>query len=125
MQIIWVACGGAIGASLRYVCGQYWFVGQVFPWATFLINTLGCALAGVWLALSLKYPSLNAEWRLLFMVGVLGGFTTFSSFSLEWLQLMRQGVYGLAMGYVALSVLTCLIGVSLGFILTRTSLQFF
>ena len=105
MTWLWVASGGAIGASLRYALGMYLAKpDSVFPWATWWINIGGCAFAGVFFALSQKYPSLQQEARLFFMVGILGGFTTFSSFGLETLQLLKQGQWFTALSYAVSSV---------------------
>ena len=106
MTWLLVACGGAIGASLRYGLGIFLAKPQsLFPWSTWWINLLGCALAGVFFALSQKYPNLQNEARLFFMVGVLGGFTTFSSFGLETLQLLKQGQFVIALTYALSSVI--------------------
>ncbi|WP_122899830.1 fluoride efflux transporter CrcB [Acinetobacter sp. B51(2017)] len=105
MTWLLVASGGAIGASLRYALGLYLAKpDSVFPWATWWINIGGCALAGIFFGLSQKYPSLQQEARLFFMVGILGGFTTFSSFGLETLQLCKQGQWLLAMSYALSSL---------------------
>ena len=111
MTWFWVALGGAIGASLRYGAGLVFFKSHsLFPWTTWWINILGCGLAGLFFALSQKYPTLQQEARLFFMVGCLGGFTTFSSFGLETIQLLKQGHFMLALSYVVSSVL---VGLSL------------
>lgn len=100
-----VAVGGGIGALSRYAIGLYLFkpIG-LFPWSTWWVNVFGCVLAGLFFACSQKYPVLQQEARLFFMVGVLGGFTTFSSFGLETFQLLKQGYAMLAMVYVCSSV---------------------
>lgn len=118
MLLMWVALGGAVGASARHLVGVAGesLLGPGFPWATLACNVLGSALIG-WLAVSLEHDSARAFW----MIGVLGGFTTFSSFSLQTLELARQGQVGLALAYIALSVALCLIGVALGLMLARTS----
>lgn len=105
MTWLLVACGGAIGATLRYALGVLLLKPQsIFPWSTWWINIIGCALAGVFFALSQKYPSLQNEARLFFMVGILGGFTTFSSFGLETFQLLKQGQLLIAFMYAISSV---------------------
>lgn len=89
-----VAAGGAIGACLRYSVSLLWPMQAVvgrFPWATFAVNVLGCALAGLIYAWLQRAPEQREAWRLLLMVGVMGGFTTFSAFGLETFQLIRQG----------------------------------
>ena len=116
MNWLLVAMGGALGASLRYAASLYLFKSaQHFPWATWSVNLFGCFLAGVFFALSQKYPVLQQEARLLLMVGILGGFTTFSSFGLETWQLLRQGQHGLAFGYAMSSVVLGVIFLAVGF----------
>lgn len=103
-----VAAGGAIGACLRYGVGLLLPVQAAagrFPWATCLVNLLGCALAGAFLAWWMRAPESREFWRLLLMVGVLGGFTTFSAFGVETWQLLRAGATGVAIAYVLVSVL--------------------
>lgn len=117
-----VALGGGVGAMLRYHAGRAvtTVVGPnaVFPWHTFLINVAGSLLMGVlagWLAREGGSESL----RLLLGVGVLGGFTTFSAFSLETAMLMQRGLYGMAGAYALGSVLAGVAGLFLGLSLMR------
>ncbi|RIH89715.1 putative fluoride ion transporter CrcB [Meiothermus luteus] len=100
-----VALGGAIGALLRYGLGAWVqaLSGPGFPWSTFLINITGSFFIGVVLRLSLE-GALSPEWRLLLAVGVLGGYTTFSTFSWETLALVQQGEWFKASLYVLGSV---------------------
>jgi CrcB protein len=117
-----VAIGGGVGAMLRYHAGRAVtaFAGPntVFPWGTFLINVSGSLLMGVlagWLARHDGSESL----RLLLGVGVLGGFTTFSAFSLETAMLMQRGLYGLAGFYALGSLLGGVAGLFLGLSMMR------
>ena len=120
MNWILVALGGAIGASLRYGVGLLMLpIGGGFPWATWLVNILGCVLAGCFFALSLNYPALQQEARLFLMVGILGGFTTFSSFGLETFQLLKTGHINVALIYVVSSVVVGILFLSLSFYLTK------
>lgn len=119
MSWLLVACGGAIGASLRYGIGLLFGSQQGFPWATWTINIFGCFCAGVFFALSQKYPVLQQQTRLFFMVGILGGFTTFSSFGLETFQLLKQQQLGLAFCYMASSVVCGVIMLALGYLLLQ------
>lgn len=100
-----VMLGGALGAALRYGLGTWvqGLSGPGFPWSTFLINLSGSFLIGLVLRLSLDGP-LSPEWRLFLAVGVLGGYTTFSTFSWETLTLVQQGEWAKAFLYVAGSV---------------------
>ena len=116
MNIFFVACGGAIGACLRYGLGLWLSKPQLlFPWATWSVNVLGCLLAGIFFAFTLKYPVLQQETRLFIMVGVLGGFTTFSSFGLETFQLLRNEQIIIALVYALSSLIVGVIFLAIGF----------
>jgi CrcB protein len=106
----YVAAGGALGSWLRYLVGRTWTlaIGPVaasaFPWATLTVNVAGSFAMGIlagWLA---RFGAHGEGWRLLLGVGVLGGFTTFSAFSLEFALLVERGTPGTAAAYVALSL---------------------
>ena len=84
---------------------------------------LGCFLAGVFFAFTQKYPVLQQEARLFLMVGILGGFTTFSSFGLETFQLLRHGQNGLALSYALSSLMLGVIVLALGFYLLQLVLK--
>jgi CrcB protein len=116
MQLLWVALGGAVGSVARYGVGvaAVRVFGLVFPWGTLIVNVLGGLAIGV---LSARLGPENENLRLLLGVGVLGGFTTFSTFSLETVRLMQQHPASAAL-YVAaslvLSVGACWTGLLLG-----------
>ena len=112
-----VIFGGGIGAWLRFVAGR--LVGQAaFPYATLWVNILGSFAMGLlagWLARQGGAESFDSEgWRLLLGVGVLGGFTTFSAFSLEIVTLAQRGAVGAAAAYAALSLAGGIIGLIAG-----------
>ncbi len=118
MNWLLVALGGAVGASLRYGAGVLLFKpSSGFPWTTWWVNLCGCLLAGIFFAYSQKFPVLQNEARLFLMVGILGGFTTFSSFGLETFQLLKHGQITLALGYVISSVIAGVMVLALGFYL--------
>lgn len=100
--VLLVALGGAAGSSARYLvsawCAQTAGT-QRFPLGTFVVNVLGCLLAGVLASCAGRLPWPDAGTRLLLMTGLLGGFTTFSAFGLETAQLLRRGDWWLACGY--------------------------
>ena len=124
MNWLLVACGGAIGACLRYGAGL--LIARptsLFPWATWSINILGCFLAGVFFALSQRYPALQNETRLFVMVGIFGGFTTFSSFGLETFQLIRQGQMSMAVMYSLSSLIVGVLCLAMGFYLFQIFLK--
>ena len=124
MNWLLVACGGAIGACLRYGAGLLIVRPMsLFPWATWSINSLGCFLAGVFFALSQRYPALQNETRLFVMVGIFGGFTTFSSFGLETFQLIRQGQMNIAVMYSLSSMIVGVLCLAMGFYLFQIFLK--
>lgn len=103
---IWVAAGGALGSALRYgMAGavQRWN-GTDWPLGTFSVNLVGSFVIGALTALVLSRGILSPQARLFVLVGTLGGFTTFSTFSLETLRLLQQGLWWSALTNVALSV---------------------
>ena len=113
-----VALGGALGSTARFGAGRLAAAatGSTFPWATFGVNVVGSFLIGV-LAAALGPDGrfgAGAELRAFILVGLLGGFTTFSSFSLETLTLMRTGAWAAAGANVLGSVALCLVAVWLG-----------
>ena len=117
-----VGIGGGIGAMSRYgfslLVGRFWPLG--FPLATMLINIIGSMAMGLlvgWLAKAM--PSWAAEGRLFVAVGVLGGFTTFSSFSLDTIALVERGELWQAGLYVVLSVVVSVGALYLGLLMTR------
>lgn len=121
-----VALGGAAGAVLRYQLGRGMtrLLGPqtmvAFPWATLTANVLGSLAMGVLAGYLARGGDGNGEqWRILLGVGLLGGFTTFSSFSLELMLLIERGQPALAVSYAFISVLAGLAGLYIGLILMR------
>lgn len=120
MNWLAVAIGGALGSVTRYgVALLIPTVAGRFPWATFCVNLLGSFLIGVAYVVIVQKQILSPELRLWLMTGFLGGFTTFSSFSLEALQLWQEGQTIQALMYVISSVVCCLIAVALAVTLTQ------
>ncbi len=118
MVYLWIAIGSALGGVGRYWCSGFVAerFGETFPWGTLTVNVVGSAIIGFVATLTgpdgrLFVPS---EARQFVMLGILGGFTTFSSFSLQTLNLSMEGEWLYAAGYIVLSVLLCLLGVWLG-----------
>lgn len=125
INLFLVMGGGAAGAALRYLLGR--FVGQVsvgaaWPWGTFAANLIGGFLMGVlagWLARGSSVP--GEPLRLLLGVGVLGGFTTFSAFSLETMLMIERGQVMLATGYAVASVVGAVGALALGLGVMRSA----
>lgn len=108
-SILLVMSGGAIGAGLRFGLSRALpYSGQGWPWSTFVGNILGGLAMGILAAWVLRGDNSAEPLRLFVGVGVLGGFTTFSAFSLEMARMIEQGQTGLAAGYALASVLLAL-----------------
>jgi CrcB protein len=120
LQLFAIAVGGAVGALLRFAMsnGVYKLFGRDFPYGTLAVNVLGSLLIGVLFILLIEKLAVAAEWRAGLLVGVLGAFTTFSTFSLETFTLIENGAFLKAGLNVFLSVVLCLaatwLGISLG-----------
>ncbi len=120
-QLLIVGAGGAFGAIGRYWLSiwVYSLTGRAFPWGTLAVNLLGSLLMGflaVWL---LERMTLSTEVRALLMVGFLGSFTTFSTFSLETLLLLEQGSVARAGLNIAVSVVTCIAAAWVGTLIAK------
>lgn len=116
-----VMIGGAVGAGFRYQVGSIALrhFGPGFPYGTWIINLLGGLLMGLLAGTLARLAMGGEQWRLFIGVGVLGGFTTFSSFSLETFNMMSRGQYGLAAAYAVSSVVGSVLLLILGLFLSR------
>lgn len=114
---LWIVLGGAIGTFARYGISLLALpISRNLPWGTIVINITGCAIIGFFGTLTLadgRYP-LSENIRLFVMTGICGGYTTFSAFSLQTLDLARGGALGRAVANVVLSVFFCILAVYLG-----------
>jgi CrcB protein len=115
-----VLAGAGLGGLTRYVAGAWIMAkyGGRFPLGTFIINITGSFLIGVLMTLFAERLQPHPNWRLFLVVGILGGYTTFSSFEYETYQAVRDGEHWMGMLYVAGSVLLGYLGVWLGAMLT-------
>ena len=127
LQIIAIAIGGALGALSRYglvawvtrhVEEHFPDVGS-FPFGTLVVNILGSLLIGVCYVVVLDRLQLSPQWQAITMVGFLGAFTTFSTFSLETLVMLQDGRYVAALSYILLSVVVCVVAVLGGITLAK------
>ncbi|MCB0775361.1 MAG: fluoride efflux transporter CrcB, partial [Chitinophagaceae bacterium] len=115
-NILLVGLGGGLGSMLRYLSQR--FVSQNmmghFPWGTFAVNITGCFLIGIFWGLAFKTFNTNEDWKLFLMVGLCGGFTTFSAFTLEGIGLLKDNKLLLFLLYVGGSVLVGLLATFAG-----------
>ena len=109
-----VGLGGAIGSMLRYAISLLVTVKQ-FPYSTFIVNIAGSFIIGAVLALSLKNDMFSNNWKIFLATGICGGFTTFSAFAAENMELLQTGKYGIAFIYIMASLLLGIAAVVLGF----------
>ena|SRR5438132_8823562 len=120
--IVGVALGGALGASARWLLDRFLeqHTESVFPWSTFVINVTGCLVIGVVIETLVDRHHLPAWLRIGLVVGVLGGYTTFSTFAQETFSLIESSDLGIALLYTAGSVTTGVLAVWAGTMLGRS-----
>ena len=121
MHWLAVAVGGALGALARYAVSIWGFnySSDKFPYATLSVNVLGSFIMGILFVIIVERAALPAEMRSLLMVGFLGAFTTFSTFSLDALSLWQNGHLFVALVYVLATVVLCLVAISSSIWLAR------
>lgn len=122
MQTISIALGGALGALLRFWASTavYAWLGRQFPWGTLAVNVMGSFLMGLLAMLLLERLVSGPELRAFVLIGFLGAFTTFSTFSMETFNLLEQGDTATAMLNIAVSVVACLTATLAGVWLGRS-----
>ncbi|TCQ09274.1 fluoride efflux transporter CrcB [Sphingomonas sp. PP-CC-3A-396] len=106
LPLLYVMVGGAVGSGARYLAGSATtaLLGPDYPFGTLAVNIVGGLLMGVLVGVLARNDA-SEHWRLLLAVGVLGGFTTFSAFSLDVVTMIERGAIGVAFGYVLVSVI--------------------
>lgn len=122
MVYLWVAVGSALGGTARYALTRGTMsISARLPWGTVLINVLGCFVIGFFgtYTLATGRHAVSENIRLFVMVGICGGFTTFSAFSLQTFDLARGGAWGRALANVLLSVVLCFFSVALGHLVAQ------
>lgn len=120
--VFWVALGGAVGASGRYLVGIWAtrLLGHGFPYGTLCVNVLGCFLMGMIVEAAALKLSMGQDMRAFLTTGVLGGFTTFSAFALDFVVLTERKANLLAWGYLGASVLVSIFALFAGIWLVRS-----
>jgi CrcB protein len=122
-----VAFGSGLGGAARLWLSTLVSrgAGTVFPWGTLVVNVLGCLVVGILAALFEPASPLHVrqDLRVMLVVGVLGGFTTFSAFSLETLLLLQRGVVWAAVAYVATSIALCLLAAAAAYMTMAAALR--
>jgi CrcB protein len=119
--VLLVACGGAIGSVARHGFNQIAlkFAGSDFPWGTLGVNVIGSLLIGIVIGLLAFMTQWSQDIRAFAVVGILGGFTTFSAFSIDALLLGERGSYGLMFLYISASVILSLLAAFGGLLLVK------
>ena len=113
-NLLLVGLGGFFGSMLRYLV-WYFQKTQIFPVSTLIVNITGSLVIGVVIGLSIRQPEFSNNWKLFLATGLCGGFTTFSAFSIENLQLLMDGKYPSAILYISISVISGIAAAWLGF----------
>ena len=116
----WIAVGSALGGMGRYWCSRW--LGETFPWGTIFVNILGCFIIGFFATLTGPDGRIlvGTTARQFVMIGICGGYTTFSAFSLQTLYLMNDGEWLYAGGNIVISVVACMLAVWAGHALALT-----
>jgi CrcB protein len=115
-RLVWVSVGGALGSAARYLLSGWVLgaAGSAFPWGTLAVNVLGSFLLGFLMVLGLETETLSPNLRVGLTTGVLGGFTTYSTFNHETVKLLQEGAWPAAAANVLGTLLACLAAGFLG-----------
>jgi CrcB protein len=120
-RLLWISAGGAVGTAARYLL-SVWLLGALgpaFPYGTLAVNVIGSFLLGAVMHVGLQTTLISPSARLVLGTGVLGGFTTYSTFNYETLQYLQEGAWGMAGLNVAATLVLCLAAGALGVALGR------
>ena len=120
MTLLLIGVGGALGSMARYLLSTlvYRLVPSLFPFGTFVVNVVGCVLFGIIVGLAEQRFVLSPDARAFLLIGVLGGFTTFSTFAFESFELLRDGQFLSAILNVAGQVVAGIVGLWAGFVIS-------
>jgi len=121
LNYILVSTGAAIGGALRYGISSYIqrHISVIFPYGTLVVNVIGCFILGIVMFYLNDKELIGSEFRLFLAVGLCGGFTTFSTFSFETLNLFRDSEYMLVFYNVALNIVLCFLGIYLAYLISK------
>jgi CrcB protein len=120
-QFLWICLGGAVGTGARYLVAvmALRLLGPAFPWGTLIVNVAGSFLLGFIMHVGVTTEWISPAWRLALGTGVMGGFTTYSTFNYETLGYLRDGAVGLALLNVGATLALCLAAGWLGLVSAR------
>lgn len=121
-EILVVAFGGALGSVCRFLLSRWVQIlipYENLPWGIIVVNILGCFSIGILYSLFSYHPMISPLWRVGLMIGILGGFTTFSSFTLDTIHLLEKGSALFALLNVLISLVVCLFATEFGVWITR------
>jgi CrcB protein len=120
-RFLWICLGGAVGTGARYLMAGWvlrW-LGSGFPWGTFAVNVLGSFLVGVLMHVGLATELMSPTLRMALTVGVMGGFTTYSTFSYETVRLLEEEAWLLAFANIGATTVGCLLACYFGIVAAR------
>jgi len=120
-RLLWISLGGALGTAARYLLGNWLLrvAGPAFPWGTLAVNVIGSLLLGLIMQIALSTDWISPMLRLTLATGVMGGFTTYSSFNYETLRMVEGGSWLLAGVNIGVMLVSCLLAGYVGVMIGR------